>query len=75
MRFYSLSFRLVLDTIKSLEPSRKCWRLLNGVLFETEQKDVVPELQTQISNLDNIIDQISNTLKAKKVEIANLEVK
>ena len=65
----------MLDTIKSLEPSRKCWRLLNGVLFEKEQKDVVPELQTQISNLDNIIDQISNTLKAKKVEIANLEVK
>ena len=46
---------------------------MNGVLFEKEQKDVVPELQTQISNLDNVIDQIGKTLKAKKIEIVELE--
>ena len=66
---------LVLDTIKDLEPERKCWRLINGVLFEKAQKEVVPELTTQIKNIDNVIDQISSTLKQKKYEISQLEVK
>lgn len=50
------NYRLVLDTIKDLEDSRKCWRLVNGVLFEKSKADVVPDLTTSIKNMDNVID-------------------
>lgn len=37
--------RLVLDSILKLEDDRRCWRLVNGVLFEKSKATVVPELQ------------------------------
>ena len=37
--------RLVLDSISKLEDDRRCWRLVNGVLFEKSKAAVVPELQ------------------------------
>ena len=64
---------LVLDAIKELEDTRKCWRLVNGVLFEKAKKDLVPELETEISNIQNVIDQLSNALEYKKAEISKLE--
>ena len=39
---------LVLESIANLEDSRKCWRLINGVLMEKTKVDVVPEMRTQI---------------------------
>ena len=41
----SKMYRLVMDTVKDLEDTRKCWRLVNGVLFEKSKGEVVPELQ------------------------------
>ena len=43
--------RLVIESLMKLEDDRKCWRLVNGVLFEKTKKEVVPELRTMISNL------------------------
>ena len=43
--------RLVLESLMKLEDDRKCWRLVNGVLFEKSKKEVVPELKSMISNL------------------------
>ena len=57
---------LVLDAIKELEDTRKCWRLVNGVLFEKTKVDLVPELETEIANIQNVIDQLSNALEFKK---------
>lgn len=54
--------RLVMDSIKELEDPRKCWRLVNGVLFEKTKGDVMPELETSVKNMDNVIKQISDTL-------------
>ena len=47
-------YRLVLESLMALEDDRKCWRLVNGVLFEKTKKDVVPELKVMIKNLQNI---------------------
>ena len=62
-----------MDTIKSLEGTRKCWRLVNGVLFEKTKDETVPELETEIANMENVIKQITDALSAKKIEIARLE--
>jgi prefoldin subunit 2 len=46
---YLPCFRLVLSTLNEalqVEPDRKCFRLIGGVLVERTVKDVVPALQT-----------------------------
>ena len=56
-----------------LEDDRRCWRLVNGVLFEKSKKEVVPELQQMISNLATVVKQLNEALMLKKQESANLE--
>ena len=62
-----------MDTLSSLEEGRKCWRLVNGVLFEKAKGDVVPELKAQCANMDGVIKQLSEAVAAKKQEIGKLE--
>ena len=64
---------LVLESISQLEDSRKCWRLVNGVLMEKTKLEVVPEMRTVINNLNAVTKQITDTLVAVKQEIKNLE--
>ena len=64
---------LVLESISQLEDTRKCWRLVNGVLMEKTKLEVVPEMRTVINNLNAVTKQITDTLVAVKQEIKNLE--
>ena len=64
---------LVLESISKLEDTRKCWRLINGVLMEKTKLEVVPEMRGVIANLNNVGKQITDTLIAVKTEIKNLE--
>ena len=64
---------LVLESISQLEDSRKCWRLVNGVLMEKTKVEVVPEMRTVINNLNAVTKQITDTLVSVKQEIRNLE--
>ena len=63
----------MLEQITKLEDERKCWRLINGVLFEKTKAEVVPELTAMIKNLDNVAKQINTTLVAMKQESIRLE--
>ena len=56
-----------------LEDDRRCWRLVNGVLFEKSKKGVVPELKSMIHNCNNIIRQLNDTLVFKKQESFKIE--
>jgi prefoldin subunit 2 len=53
---------LVLESISELEDSRKCWRLVNGVLMEKTKLEVVPEMRVVINNLKAVTNQITDTL-------------
>lgn len=64
---------LVLESISKLEDSRKCWRLINGVLMEKTKLEVVPEMRVVINNLNAVIKQITDTLVSVRQEIRNLE--
>jgi len=64
---------LVLESISKLEDTRKCWRLVNGVLMEKTKVDVVPEMRVVINNLNAIGKQITDSLVAVRQEIKNLE--
>ena len=65
--------RLVLEQISKLEDDRKCWRLINGILFEKPKSECVPELQAMIGNLGQVGKQINTTLVAMKQEMIQLE--
>ena len=54
----------MLESISKLEDSRKCWRLINGVLMEKTKLDVVPEMRSVINNLKAVANQITETLKS-----------
>lgn len=43
--------QLVLDAFKSVEPERKCFRLIGGVLIEKTVKDVKPSLEENLVNV------------------------
>lgn len=64
---------LVLESISKLEDSRKCWRLINGVLVEKTKLEVVPEMRVVINNLNAVVKQITDTLVSVRQEIKNLE--
>jgi len=49
-----------------LEDDRKCWRLVNGVLFEKSNAEVKPELKQMISNLATVVKQLQEALVLKK---------
>ena len=62
-----------METVKSLEGGRKCWRLVNGVLFEKTRDEVIPEIEAQVKNMDGVVRQLSEAVAAKKREIFTLE--
>ena len=64
---------LVLEQISKLEDDRKCWRLINGILFEKTKAQVVPELTAMIQNLGQVQKQINQTLMSLKQEMIQLE--
>lgn len=43
---FVFSSSLVIDTLKDVDPSRKCFRLVGGVLVERTVKEVLPALET-----------------------------
>jgi len=66
-------YRLVLESVSKLEDDRKCWRLVNGVLFEKSKKEVVPELEAMVRNLNNVSKQLNDALLLKKTDMSQLE--
>lgn len=43
---FSTKSSLVIDTLKDVDPSRKCFRLVGGVLVERTVKEVLPALES-----------------------------
>jgi prefoldin subunit 2 len=43
--------RLVLDAFKKVEPTRKCFRLIGGVLVERTVQEIQPSLEENLANV------------------------
>ncbi|XP_031617845.1 probable prefoldin subunit 2 [Contarinia nasturtii] len=61
--------KTVIDTLKSVDEDRKCFRLIGGVLCERTVKSVLPQLNDAKEQLEKLIAQRQEQLTSKGVEI------
>ncbi|KAL8626453.1 hypothetical protein Q9189_007852 [Teloschistes chrysophthalmus] len=61
--------KLVLETLKPLPDSRKCFRMINGVLVERTVKDVMPALQTNWDGLRKVLDELVKQYKRQQEDM------
>ncbi|KAL9608189.1 MAG: hypothetical protein Q9167_006967 [Letrouitia subvulpina] len=69
-----LALRLVLDTLKPLPESRKCFRMINGVLVERTVKDVMPALTTNSEGLKKVLEELLKQYKKQQEEMEKWKV-
>ncbi|XP_059614075.1 probable prefoldin subunit 2 [Phlebotomus argentipes] len=61
--------RTVIDTLKTVDESRKCFRLIGGVLCEGTVKAVLPQLTDSKEQLEKLIGAVTEQLTKKGQEI------
>ncbi|XVE75256.1 hypothetical protein DITRI_Ditri12bG0080800 [Diplodiscus trichospermus] len=66
---------LVINAIQPLDPSRRCYRMIGGVLVERTIKEVIPAVQRNREGLEEVIARLNEALEKKKKEIADFEAK
>lgn len=66
---------LVINAIQPLDPSRRCYRMIGGVLVERTIKEVLPAVQRNREGLEEVISRLNETLEKKKKEMAEFEEK
>ncbi|KZC07596.1 PREDICTED: probable prefoldin subunit 2 [Dufourea novaeangliae] len=67
--------KIVIDTLKNVDPKRKCYRMTGGVLCELTVEDVMPALVTNKEQLIKVIDAMNDQLTKKGVEINEFKEK
>uniref|UniRef100_A0A3Q4BDK4 Prefoldin subunit 2 n=1 Tax=Mola mola TaxID=94237 RepID=A0A3Q4BDK4_MOLML len=60
---------LVIDTLKDVDPSRKCFRLVGGVLVERTVKEVLPALENNKEQISKIVESLNGQMQSKGREL------
>jgi|ERR1719391_706252 len=60
---------LVIETLKEVDPSRKCFRLVGGVLVERTVKEVLPALENNKEQISKIIESLNTQMQSKGREL------
>ncbi|KAL1299941.1 hypothetical protein HN51_044540 [Arachis hypogaea] len=66
---------LVVNAIQPLNPSRRCYRMIGGVLVERTVKEVLPAVLRNKEGLEEVISRLNEALEKKKKEIVEFEAK
>ena len=66
---------LVIDAIKDLDPKRKCFRLIGGVLVERTVEEVLPAVQKNREGLSAVIGKLMEQRDAKVDRVEYLQKK
>eukprot|EP01112_Ceratiomyxa_fruticulosa_P023944 TRINITY_DN941_c0_g2_i3.p1 TRINITY_DN941_c0_g2~~TRINITY_DN941_c0_g2_i3.p1 ORF type:complete len:129 (-),score=24.16 TRINITY_DN941_c0_g2_i3:241-627(-) len=56
---------LVINTIEKLEPGRKCFRLVGGVLVERTVAEVLPAVKTNRDGILKLVEGLTKQLQEK----------
>ena len=68
-------YRVVIDAMKKVEPGRKCFRLVGGVLVERTAGEVLPAIEETRANIEKAINELQAQLEEKAKEMDELMVK
>lgn len=60
---------LVIDTLKEVDPGRKCFRLMGGVLVERTVKEVLPALETNKDQIGKVLEALNTQMQTKGREL------
>ncbi|CAI9770964.1 unnamed protein product [Fraxinus pennsylvanica] len=66
---------LVINAIKPLDPSRRCYRMIGGVLVERTIKEVLPAVRRNKEGIEEVITRLNDALEKKKKEVTEFESK
>lgn len=66
---------MVIETLKTVNEDRKCYRMIGGVLCERTVKEVLPVLQNNKEQLTKVIEAITEQLAKKGTEINDYKEK
>lgn len=61
--------KIVLETLKTIDPQRKCYRMVGGILCELTVAEVMPTLCLNREKLTKVIETLNEQLIKKGVEI------
>lgn len=61
--------RTVIDTLKTVDPDCKCYRLIGGVLCERTVKEVLPQLVENKDFIEKTITLVTDDLTKKGLQI------
>ncbi|XP_011302750.1 prefoldin subunit 2 [Fopius arisanus] len=67
--------KIVIDTLKTVDPKRKCYRMIGGVLCEQVVVEVLPNLITNKKQLTKVIASLHEQLTRKGTEINEFKEK
>ncbi|KAL7532514.1 hypothetical protein ACHAWF_004161 [Thalassiosira exigua] len=67
--------RLVEETLTPLDPDRRAFRLVGGVLVERTVREVLPTVKEHRGNLDGLVNTLKEKLDAKQKEAAAWKAK
>lgn len=62
-----------METLRKVEETRKCWRLVGGVLVQKTTAEVIPELELQSTKMDQVLEVLYKRLKEIEGELRELE--
>ncbi|XP_053464534.1 prefoldin subunit 2-like [Nycticebus coucang] len=60
---------VVIDTLKKVDETRKCYRMVRRVLVERTVKEVLPALENNKEQIQKIIETLTQQLQAKGKEL------
>ncbi|KAH7352847.1 hypothetical protein KP509_19G066600 [Ceratopteris richardii] len=67
--------KLVINAIEPLDPNRKCFRMIGGVLVERTVGEVLPAVQRNKEGIQEVVSRLTEALAKKKKELADFEAK
>ncbi|XP_014782526.1 prefoldin subunit 2 [Octopus bimaculoides] len=60
---------LVIENLTDVDPGKKCFRMLGGVLVERTVKDVLPAIVNNKQQMSKLIETLNKQLESKGTEI------
>merc|ERR1712138_347873 len=61
--------KMVVDTLTPMDPNRKAWRLVGGVLVERTCGEVLPAVQEALNSLEHVTKNLQETYDTKDKEM------